>query len=165
MASRVDIVEYDEGWPGRFLEAQQKLAGILSIPIASIDHVGSTAVPGLAAKPLIDIDICLQHANSMAAACAQLKGAGYQPRGERYGDGVFAFLKPGNPGCRVYLCPPESETHHKRMVFRDRLRADANLARDYAKLKQELAVQYRYDGDGYTRAKTEFIAKAIGGLM
>lgn len=163
MASRVDIVDDDEGWPQRFLEAQQKLAGILSIPVASIDHVGSTAVPGLAAKPLIDMDICLQHANSMATACAELEGAGYQPRGARYGDGVFAFLMPGTPGYRVYLCPPESETHTKRMVFRDRLRADANLAKEYAKLKQQLARQYRYDGDGYTRAKTEFITKVVGG--
>lgn len=165
MASRVNIVEYDEGWPGRFLEAQQKLEGILSIPLASIHHVGSTAVHGLAAKPLIDIDICLKHADSMDTACAQLEDAGYQPRGARYGDGVFAFLMPGKQGYRVYLCPPDSETHKKRMVFRDRLRADTDLATEYAKLKQQLATQYRYDGDGYTRAKTEFITKVVNGLM
>lgn len=161
MATRVDIVDYDEDWPQRFAQAQQTLAGILSIPIACIHHVGSTAVPGLAAKPLIDIDITVEASETIAEACTQLERNGYQPRGARYGDGVFAFLKPGAPGYRVYLCPPKSDTHQKRILFRDRLRADLALAREYALLKQQLAAQYRYDGDGYTRAKAEFITAAI----
>jgi GrpB-like predicted nucleotidyltransferase (UPF0157 family) len=161
MATRVEIVDYDDTWPQRFTEAQQNLRAILTVPLTCIDHVGSTAVPYLAAKPLIDIDITVANAACIADACIELESAGYQSRGARHRDGVFAYLLAGDPGYRVYLCPPQSETHLNRMRFRDSLRQDRDLANAYAALKQQLAALYRYDGDAYTQAKSTFIAKAI----
>jgi HAD superfamily hydrolase (TIGR01509 family) len=166
MAYRVEIADYDPAWPQHFAKAATHLRAILQGVVSHIDHVGSTAVPGLAAKPKIDIDVTLIDGVSMSHACVALEQAGYEPRGARYGDGVFAFLLSGNPGAgnpgyRVYLCPPQSETHRKRMIFRDCLRRDTELAQAYAALKRQLAEHYRYDGDAYTKAKSAFIAKAI----
>ncbi|TWD55212.1 HAD superfamily hydrolase (TIGR01509 family) [Agrobacterium vitis] len=166
MAYRVEIVDYDPAWPQHFAEASRNLSAILKGAVSLIDHVGSTAVPELAAKPKIDIDVTLTEGASISDACEKLERAGYEPRGARYGDGVFAFLlhgnpEAGNPGYRVYLCPPHCETHLKRMIFRDCLRRDPELAQIYAALKKQLAEHYRYDGDAYTKAKSAFIAKTI----
>ncbi|CDZ57353.1 GrpB family protein [Neorhizobium galegae] len=162
MPTPVEIVDYDPSWPACFAEAALRLAALLGDLVVSIDHVGSTAVPGLAAKPLIDIDATLRSAADMPAASGHLHSWGYEPRGSRHGDGVWAFLLRGEPGQRAYLCPPDNETHRKRMLFRDRLRANADLAVQYEGLKYKLALEFRLDGDSYTSAKSEFIRAAIG---
>lgn len=81
--------------------------------------------------------------------------AGFEPRGHRHGDGVYAFMvRDPLPGLRVYLCPPGSETHQNRMRFRDILRQNPSLANDYATLKMMLAETYEHDDDAYTRAQS-----------
>ncbi|MNL57617.1 hypothetical protein D3C87_1811930 [compost metagenome] len=91
-----------------------------------------------------------------------LEEVGYEPRGSRYGDGVWAFLRRDTlPHQRLYLCPPDNLTHYHRILFRDRLRANINLASRYQVLKLQLAQQHEYNGDAYTRAKTEFINTVI----
>ncbi len=87
-----------------------------------------------------------------------LVAAGYQARGNRYDDDVWAFMLQGvEPKRRVYLCPPDNETHRRRLVFRDHLRSHADTALAYAVLKARLAEAYRYDGDRYTAEKTRFV--------
>jgi GrpB-like predicted nucleotidyltransferase (UPF0157 family) len=161
MPTLVEITGYDPSWPAHFIEAARRLATLLGDAGLCIDHVGSTSVPGLAAKPVIDIDVTLRSPSDIPSASDRLVAAGYEPRGSRYGDGVWAFLLPGKPGQRVYLCPPDSDTHRKRMIFRDRLRSDATLAAAYETLKRQLAAAFPLDGDGYTAAKGEFIRNAI----
>ncbi len=163
MAKRVKISDYDPAWPLAFERAGAELQRLLSLPASAIEHVGSTAVPGLAAKPLIDIDVTVADPGTIPDLATRLENAGYQPRGSRHGDGVFAFLMPGNPGWRVYLCPPDSRTHRDRVTFRDALRANPHLAFAYRVLKQELAGLYAEDGDRYTAAKGDFIRDAIAG--
>ena len=157
MPKRVEIVDYDPSWPEHFKEASRRLAALLGRDTIGFHHVGSTAVPGLAAKPLIDIDIIMDSVEDIPTASQRLVSAGYDPRGSRHRDGVFAFLLEGTPGERVYLCPPESETHWKRVIFRDRLRADNALAARYMDLKRKLAAEFPLDGDAYTAAKSGFI--------
>ncbi|WP_083223388.1 MULTISPECIES: GrpB family protein [unclassified Ensifer] len=83
------------------------------------------------------------------------------PRGNRYDDGVWAFAKQGSPGQRVYLCPPFSDTHLRRLIFRDQLRRSREMAGAYATLKRRLAAAFAFDGDGYTEAKTQFIDEVV----
>lgn len=90
--------------------------------------------------------------------------AGYEARGNRHDDAVWAFMKrSGTPHQRIYLCPPENRTHARRMVFRDHLRLHAESATAYAALKQELARKFPYDGDANTAAKTAFIDRIVDG--
>ena len=92
-------------------------------------HVGSTSIPNMPAKPLIDIDVTVSNLLDVPDASRCLVDAGYEPRGNRYDDEVWAFmLKSSIPRLRVYLCPPRNRTHEHRLVFRDYLRRHDNAA-------------------------------------
>jgi GrpB-like predicted nucleotidyltransferase (UPF0157 family) len=93
MPQRVEIVVYDAAWPARFRQIAETLRALLQHRVVAIRHVGSTAIPGLSAKPLIDIDILMPTRGDVIDACAIMEAAGYEPRGNRYDDDIFAFVK------------------------------------------------------------------------
>jgi GrpB-like predicted nucleotidyltransferase (UPF0157 family) len=162
MPERVEIAAYDPIWPNRFLIIAAALQALLGQHVLAIHHVGSTAIPGLSAKPLIDIDVILPTAGHVLAAGAAMDAAGYEPRGNRYDHDIFAFMKrQETPGQRVYLCPDGHDTPHRRMLFRDYLRTHAETAAAYQALKLKLSEDYAYDGDGYTAAKAAFVNSTV----
>lgn len=162
MGTVVEIVPYDPSWPQIYCDVEKSLRALLKDAVKSIDHVGSTSVPGLAAKPCIDVDVVLSDIAYLHECRILMEGSDYEPRGSRYGDGVWAFMmRDPLPGRRVYLCPTDSGTHFKRMRFRDILRNSHYIAETYGELKQKLAQIYREDGDGYTRAKADFIENVL----
>lgn len=155
----VAIVEYDPAWPAAFEAERARLAPLLP-PGADVHHFGSTAVPGLAAKPVIDMIVLVGDIDAPVAALVQR--GGYQ-----YPEAFNATL-----AHRRFLCYPTAahRTHHlhlvdepgelqRRLRFRDRLRADPSLASEYAALKRELAERYRDDREAYTEAKSEFVRR------
>lgn len=142
--------------------AEAVLKGLLGDRVIAVDHVGSTAVPGLAAKPVIDIDVTLSSSTDIPSATTDLVNQGYENRGNRYGDGVWAFLlKTTSPQFRVYLCPPANRTHQHRLIFRDYLRQHQEAACRYAALKAQLAQKFPYDGDRYTSGKRQFVLEIV----
>lgn len=158
MPTLVEIVPYDLRWPHCYAGIEAELIALLGNTVAGIDHIGSTAVPGMPAKPVIDIDVTLRDPTCIAQVADALVGAGFEARGNRHNDDVWAFLRRGEKLAeRVYLCTPGNETHQKRITFRDFLRGHKDAAEVYAGLKYQLAAQYPYDGDRYTAAKREFI--------
>ncbi|PIO98794.1 GrpB family protein [Pleomorphomonas carboxyditropha] len=162
MATLVEIVPYDQNWPRLFSAAESKLRQLLGSMAVGIDHIGSTSIPAMPAKPILDIDITLRGLSDVPIASAILTSAGYQPRGNRYHDDVWAFMKHDSvPKQRVYLCPPENETHMRRVIFRDYLRAHADIAEAYSSLKMQLARRFPYDGDRYTAEKSGFITEIV----
>ena len=162
MATLVEIVPYDPSWPRHFSGAEAALRELLGSTVLTIDHVGSTAIVGMPAKPIIDIDVTLSSLTAVPDAGACLVEAGYEPRGNRYDDDVWAFmLESAVPQLRVYLCPPLNRIHAHRLTFRNHLRRHEDAAKAYAELKRQLAVRHPYDGDRYTEAKSEFILKII----
>lgn len=161
MPTPVVVVDYDTAWPRLFTDMAGSLRLLLGDAVCEIDHVGSTAVPDLAAKPIIDIDVTLVCPAHIAAACEKMIAAGYEPRGNRYDDDMWAFMKKTAPASRVYLCPTRNETHRRRLAFRDHLRDDPALCAAYALLKKNLARRFPLDGDAYTAAKKAFIDAAI----
>jgi len=162
MGTLVKIVPYNADWPRLYLETRNRLEALLGDIAEGIEHVGSTAVPGLVAKPYIDIDVVLKHSTQMEDGWARMQAAGLEPRGSRHDDGVFAFmLRDPLPGLRVYFCTPNSLTQQNRLRFRDILRQNPSLANHYATLKMALAKQYTDDGDAYTRAKSDFIRETL----
>jgi GrpB-like predicted nucleotidyltransferase (UPF0157 family) len=152
----VRVVPYDPGWPAAFEVERTRLAPLLEG--AEIHHIGSTAVPGLAAKPIIDM---IAVVDSFELSIARLVAdAGYQ-----YPRAFNATLTK-----RRFLCYPRADwrTHHMHLIddpdeltrylrFRDRLRADPALARQYETLKRELAERHRHDREAYTEAKSDFV--------
>ncbi|MBY3484442.1 GrpB family protein [Rhizobium laguerreae] len=163
----VELVPCDPQWPQAFQRIRGRLLALLPQALA-IDHIGSTSIPGMIAKSLIDIDIVLPGLEHIKDATRRLLAEGYEPRGNRYDDEVWAFLSRGSvPAERIYLCPEGNGTHRNRLVFRDYIIVHPQAAAEYATLKRRLAAEFRMDGDGYTAHKREFVdaivARALAG--
>jgi GrpB-like predicted nucleotidyltransferase (UPF0157 family) len=155
----IEIVEYDSSWPARYDAERERLAPLL--PGVRIHHVGSSAVPGLAGKAVIDMIALVDDLDANSAALMQR--AGYQLP-TRFNINLVH---------RRFLCYPAItyRTHHLHLVderedidrclrFRDSLRANRKLAADYVALKRALAGRFREDREGYTKAKSKFINDA-----
>jgi GrpB-like predicted nucleotidyltransferase (UPF0157 family) len=155
----IEIVDYDAGWPARFESERERLLPLL--PGAQIHHIGSTAVPGMPAKPVIDVMALVEDLDAPIAALVER--GGYQ-----YPEDFNATLSH-----RRWLCRPSAahRTHHLHLVderteldrhlrFRDTMRADAALRDEYARLKRELACRFPDDREAYAEAKSAFIRRA-----
>jgi GrpB-like predicted nucleotidyltransferase (UPF0157 family) len=156
----VEIVEYDPAWPARFVAERERIGPLL--PGAEIHHFGSTAVPGLAAKPVIDMIALVGNLDTHIALLTT--GAGYE----------FPQAFNATLAHRRFLCYPGASvrTYHlhlvdqpeeleRRLRFRDRLCSDTALAREYVALKRVLAVRHRDDREAYSQAKAEFIRASL----
>ncbi len=161
----VAVDSYDTAWPDRFAEQQSALTRLLAPWLAGpVQHVGSTAVPGLRAKPIIDM---LAPVRSLPDARAAV------PLLARH-EWLFWPEDPAATYRLWFLRPtPAKRTHHLQVIehddphavallgFRDALRADPRLRRDYAELKDELARQHPSNRNAYTNAKADFVASVL----
>ena len=158
MANPVVVVDYDPSWPALFQSLSERIAGALGDMAAAIEHVGSTAVPNLAAKPIIDIDVLLARETILAAAIERLASLGYIHRGNLGVPEREAFFAPtSDPPHHLYICPPNSVEFLRHIAFRDYLRAHPEDAKIYGELKRALAQRFRDDRSGYNTAKSEFV--------
>lgn len=157
----VSVVDYDPMWPLEFEELRASVSVAVRDIAISIEHVGSTAVPGLAAKPVIDMDIVVAESD-VAHAIERLGEFGYTHRGDLGIPLREAFRSP--PGSRphnLYVCPSHSPALVSHLAFRDYLRGNAEASREYGALKKRLAGEFRDDMDGYVEAKTAFIVAVL----
>jgi GrpB-like predicted nucleotidyltransferase (UPF0157 family) len=157
----VVIVDYDPAWPALFASLAARVSAALGPVLVRVEHVGSTAVPGLAAKPVIDLDAVVPP-GQVPEAVRRLAEVGYVHRGERGVAGREAFAAPaGLPPHHLYVCPADSPALADHVRFRDVLRADGELAAEYGRLKRRLAAQFGSDRASYCEAKTEFVRAAL----
>jgi GrpB-like predicted nucleotidyltransferase (UPF0157 family) len=155
------IVDYDLEWQVEFERLRQRAARAIGEVALSIEHVGSTAVPGLAAKPVIDLVVVVRP-GEVGVAIERLAAIGYVYRGDLGVEGREAFGVPtGERRHHLYVCPEDSGELLAQLAFRDRLRNEPELASAYADLKRQLAIRFRDDREAYTEAKTEFVTAAI----
>jgi len=160
MANTVIVLDYDPNWPGLFQSLRKRIADALGDMAATIEHVGSTAVPDLAAKPIIDIDVLLASETMLPVAIQRLASLGYVHRGNLGVPEREAFLAPANdPPHHLYVFPPSSAEFRRHMAFRDYLRAHPEDAKIYSDLKTALAERFRDDRSAYNTAKAEFVAE------
>jgi GrpB-like predicted nucleotidyltransferase (UPF0157 family) len=160
----VRIVPYDPAWPALFVAEARRLRQVLDPDLVlGIEHVGSTAIPGLAAKPIIDILIAVRSlARAKVALIEPIIGLDYVYWADNPKPDRMFFVKGMPPyGKRrthhVHITEPSGEMWLRRLKFRDYLRADADEARRYEALKYELAERYPNDREAYTDAKTEYV--------
>jgi GrpB-like predicted nucleotidyltransferase (UPF0157 family) len=162
MPDLISIADYNPFWPEQFQALHMRIAASLGELAATIDHVGSTAVPGLAAKPIIDIDVLLRSADGLPLVIARLARLGYQHQGDLGIAGREAFRAPaGDLPHHLYVCMPDSGEYRRHILFRDHLRAHPQDARAYANLKRDLAEKFAADREAYTHAKTEFVEQIV----
>jgi GrpB-like predicted nucleotidyltransferase (UPF0157 family)/chloramphenicol 3-O-phosphotransferase len=158
----VTISDYDAEWPVRFRQIAEPVRYALGEIVASVEHVGSTAVPGLAAKPVIDVDVVVRSAADVPAATERLRELGYVYQGDKGIPGRDAFMWPPHaPRHHLYVVVEGSKPHVDHIRFRDCLRNHPQVAREYAELKRALADQHSIDGASYTEAKAEFISRVL----
>lgn len=157
------LMDYDPQWIRLFEAEKVVLARVLAPWLAGpIEHIGSTAVPGLAAKPVIDIMAAVGTLEESKPAIEALKGLGYQYAPYRP-DLMHWFCKPGASlrTHHLHLVPHQSALWTARIAFRDRLRESPSVAAEYAELKGNLAAKYENDREAYTDGKTEFVNRVI----
>ena len=167
MAERVQLVPYDPRWPGLFEVERGRLAASAAIAAVTIEHVGSTAVPGMPAKPVIDILVELATYPPTPACVAALIELGYEPMGEAGVPGRHWFRK-GTPRTHhIHAVPVGRIVGRRQRAFRDWLRAHPADARRYAELKRSAANEYPDDLDGadYARAKSALIEQILTQAM
>jgi len=164
---RVEVVTYDPAWPDQFDRVARALAGALAeVDVRAIEHVGSTSVPGLAAKPVLDIDVVVPR-QSLLAAIAALERDGYRHRGDLGIPDRHALAAPDeHPRRNVYVCVEDSLALRNHLTVRDTLRRDAALRREYGELKLQLATKDWPDVDAYVRRKSVVLQRVLraGGL-
>jgi GrpB-like predicted nucleotidyltransferase (UPF0157 family) len=151
---RLEVVPYDLSWPGRYERWRDRLDEQLGATALRIEHVGSTAVPGLLAKPVIDIQISVPDLNDESRYVRQVEQAGVQLRSR---DALHRFFRPfaGQPrDVHVHVCQAGSDWEREHLLFRDYLRSHADARDAYAKVKQEAAQVWSDDRIAYTEAKT-----------
>jgi GrpB-like predicted nucleotidyltransferase (UPF0157 family) len=159
------IADYDPRWATMYAEESARIQNVIGKWLLGIEHVGSTSVPGLAAKPIVDIMPGLRSLGDAPPVISAMEGLGYQ---------YIADYEDELPERRYFVRPPGRGYRHKRLfhihavettnafwrrhlAFRDYLRAHPETAAEYAALKRRLATEYGADRVGYTEAKTEFI--------
>ena len=156
----IAVVPYDAIWVDTFARVRERVWPMLSDVAITIEHVGSTAVPGLWAKPIVDVDVIVPDEAAIATAIVRLASIGYAHRRDDGVPGREAFEAPRDsplPAHHLYVCPSDSVPLRNHLALRDRLRADPEAARAYGELKRRLAAAHPHDIDAYVAGKTDFV--------
>jgi GrpB-like predicted nucleotidyltransferase (UPF0157 family) len=157
------VTGYDPAWPTRFDQLRREYAAAMaaaSIPVVAIEHVGSTSVPGLTAKPVIDCDIVVAGPD-VTAASEVLTGLGFKPLGELGIPLRWAFKEPERlAGTNTYIVVADSLALRNHLAVRDILRADVGLRREYASVKRRAGATAA-NIDEYGRAKNAMVQKIL----
>lgn len=167
----VRLVAYDPAWPARFAaesarlrEAATRAGDGGTLPLA-LEHMGSTAVPGLAAKPVLDLLAGYPPGAAVAPYVRTLEAAGYVHRGEQ-GIPGREFFRRGTPRAyHLHLTAEGGTFWREHLAFRDALRADATLRDAYAALKRELAERHPRDREAYTDGKGAFVRAVVAAAL
>ena len=162
MAGPVIIVHYDPNWPVVFEELRAPVIAALGDLVVIVEHVGSTAVPGLAAKPIIDMDVVVPSVADIPEAIRRLAFLGYVHRGDLGIPAREAFTPPpGKPGHHLYVCALGSEELRRHRLFRDYLLTHPDDARAYGALKEAAAVRFAEDRAAYNESKSQFVEAVL----
>lgn len=162
MARHVLVVDYDPTWPLKFRQEAQKIRAILKDNCAAIYHIGSTSVPGLAAKPVIDIMPVVYSLEKVDLVAEEFRQIGYEYMGEWGIPGRRYLRKGGDHRTHHVHIFAQSDTENIRcnLAFPHYLRTHESVKQEYARLKKELAAQHPYDIEAYCDGKDAFI-KAV----
>jgi GrpB-like predicted nucleotidyltransferase (UPF0157 family) len=157
----VEVVDYDPIWPERFAQWRERLRATLGDAAWPIEHIGSTAVPGLPAKPVIDIEVAVPDLADEPAYLPAIEAIGVPLRSRDY---EHRYFRPpaGEPRVvQIHVAAAGSDWVRDHLLFRDYLRATPQARDDYAAVKRLMAERYRDDRLAYTEGKTTFILDAL----
>jgi len=166
MSRPVVIVDYDPRWPRLYEEERRRILEVVGDIIVRIEHIGSTAVPDLGAKPTVDLMVAVNRLSDAEKCFDPLQRIDYEYRHQ--GEAFFPkrrFFRKGNPPkeqhYHLHMVELASDFWKRHLLFRDYLRTHPKVAQDYCELKKKLASKDGSDRAGYTTAKTSFIESVV----
>jgi len=155
---RIEVVDYRPEWPNEYRNEEERLTSALGDCLVAAHHIGSTSVPGLAAKPVIDILMEVRDLDELDSYDAAMAALGYEVMGEFGIERRRFYRKGGDQRTHHVHAFPAGDTHVTRhLAFRDYLILNPDIARDYSHLKQQAAITFTNDSDGYCDAKNDFV--------
>jgi GrpB-like predicted nucleotidyltransferase (UPF0157 family) len=159
----VEVVDYDPDWTRAYAEERDRIGAAIGAAILAIEHVGGTAVPGLPAKPVIDLMVGVEDIERAGPAVAGLINLGYEYIPELESElPDRRYFRRGTPETHhVHMVPVASDYWVEHLLFRDYLRSHPQAAEEYGKLKRALANRFRFDRDAYRAGKVPFIDTVV----
>lgn len=155
------VVDYDASWSNQYEQEKQQILLDLGDTVTNIQHIGSTSVPGLAAKPVIDMLLGLKQIPPLPMQISSLEAIGYSYYGE-FGIPGRHYFRKGIPHThQVHAVLTDGEFWERHILFRDFLRNHPKAAQRYATLKRKLAQEFEYDRTSYTNNKTPLIEQLL----
>ena len=161
MSRKIEVVPYNINWQTLYGTEAQKITNALGSEVFGIHHIGSTAIPGIMAKPIIDIMVVIHNITVISDYINTMIDLGYEPLGENGIPGRQFFIK-DTEGIRtqhIHIYQVGHKEIQRHLQFRDYLRTHPEDALVYSQLKEELSKTYRNDPQGYTNGKDEFVEK------
>jgi GrpB-like predicted nucleotidyltransferase (UPF0157 family) len=159
---KIIVEDYNPEWANQFKELERIIWQEVGDVALSIEHVGSTSVVGLPAKPIIDIDIVISSLQELPAVIERLQKLGYGHRGNLGIEGRDAFRAPdGTIKHHLYVCLQGSLALKNHLLLRERLRKDSKARFQYGELKKELALKFGHSMDDYIEGKTSLILSLL----
>lgn len=163
--AKVVVLPYDETWKLAFETIKTEIESALGDWIVGIEHVGSTSVEGMSAKPCIDMDVIIRDYSVFDTVVAKLAAIGYTHEGDLgiRGREAFAYADKSHlMKHHLYVCPQDSEELRRHMAFRDYLRANPEAVKAYSTVKETAARLFPHDVDGYMAYKSPCIEELYG---
>lgn len=157
----VKLVSHDENWHQIFADEEMRLLKAIGEFVIAVEHIGSTSICGIAAKPILDIAVAISDKANGEKCVVPLENAGYEYRGENGIDGRFYFVKGAPRTHHLHMLLANSRELHNHLAFRDFLLQNLFAAEEYDRLKTYLAQKYRNDREAYLDGKADFIRKTL----
>lgn len=155
------VVDYNANWSNQYEQEKQQILLTLGNTVTNIQHIGSTAVPGLAAKPVIDMLLGLSQIPPLSMQVSSLEAIGYSYHGEFGIPGRYYFCKGMPRTHQLHAVLTDGEFWKRHILFRDFLRNNPEAAQRYATLKRQLAQEFECDRTSYTNSKTSLIEQLL----
>jgi len=162
MHKKIVVHDYNATWPIIFDQLRSHIWPTISNVATTIEHVGSTSVPGLPAKPIIDMTIVISSPSQMPLLIERLATIDYVHRGDQGVPGREAFARPDDtPAHHLYACAQNNLGLRNHLAIRNHLRNHPEMAQTYGHLKKQLATKFPHDIDAYVDGKTEFLLRIL----
>lgn len=162
MRKQIVVQDYDPIWPKTFEQLHATIWPTISDVATTIEHVGSTSVPGLSAKPIIDMTIVVPSTSHMPILIDRLTTINYVHNGDQGVPGREAFKRPQNtPAHNLYACAQDNLNLRNHLTIRNHLKQNPKAIQAYGDLKKQLAQKYPHDIDAYVDGKTEFLLSIL----
>ncbi|MCQ6268668.1 GrpB family protein [Fictibacillus sp. WQ 8-8] len=159
----VNLIDYNPNWEKQYEYEENRILDVLGDKVVGIEHIGSTSIKGLEAKPIIDIIVGVQDLDEVSSFVSPLSEIDYEyvPKPEFKDRRFFRKRLWGQGACHLHICEFNSSEWIGKLLFRDYLRLNPQVAEEYASLKKELATTYQFDRPTYTKKKEPFIKTII----